>query len=213
MSADIVDIIRAIVQDELKSVRLGDIAVVTSVFPHADAGDGNNYECNVRLREGTLELRKVPIATPHVGMVSAPRVGELVLLSYVGGDPNRAVVIGRLYSDKSRPPVHQDNEWRLEAPLQGQTSLAIDEQGSVVVTAGKTRVTVNKDGAVQIAGEQDLQVEVKGNVKLKCADCTIDAAGKIELGNGGAGIITAASHKCYLTGAPLVGSTTVTAKG
>ncbi len=157
MSADIVAIIRAIVQDELKSVRLGDIAVVTSVFPHTDAGDGNNYECNVRLREGTLELRKVPIATSHVGMVSAPRVGELVLLSYVNGDPNRAIVSGRLYSDKSRPPLHKDNEWRLEAPLQSQTSLAIDEKGAVVITAGKTVVKVNKDGKVEITGDEDTE--------------------------------------------------------
>lgn len=212
MSTDIVDIIRTIVQDELKSVRLGDIAVVTSVFPHTDAGDGNNYECNVRLREGTLELRKVPIATPHVGMVSAPRVGDLVLLSYVNGDPNRAIVIGRLYSDKSRPPLHKDNEWRLEAPLQGQTSLAIDEKGTVVITAGKTVVTVHKDSTVEIAAEKDLKVEVKGNVALKCSDCTIDASGKIDLGSGGAGVITAASHKCYFTGAPLVSSQNVTAK-
>jgi hypothetical protein len=38
----------------------------------------------VQLREGGLELRKVPIATPHVGMASAPQVGDLVLLNYVG---------------------------------------------------------------------------------------------------------------------------------
>ena len=40
----------------------------------------------MKLREGELELRKVPIATPHVGMVSAPAVGDLVMLTYVGGE-------------------------------------------------------------------------------------------------------------------------------
>ena len=33
------------------------------------------------------------------------------------------------------------------------------------------------------------------------------------LGGGGGGVITTASHKCYFTGAPLAGSTNVTAKG
>ncbi|MCG8422774.1 MAG: phage baseplate assembly protein V [Proteobacteria bacterium] len=211
-SGDLVGIIRAIVRDELLSLRLGDVAVVTSVFPHAD-GDTHNYECNVALRESQLELRKVPIATPHVGMVSAPRVGDLVLITYVGGDPNRAVVIGRLYSDEANPPVHDENEWRVESPYQGQTSIALDKEESAVITTGQTVLTLKKDGNVELAGEADLAIEVKGNAEIKCADCTIDASGNVELGTGGAGVITEQTHKCYFTGAPLVGSGSVKAKG
>lgn len=211
--SDPVSIIRAIVRDELQALRLGDIAVVTSVFPHAGENDGNNYECNVKLREGDLELRKVPIATPHVGMVSAPQIGDLVLLTYVGGDPNRAVVIGRLYSEKANPPLHAENEWRVESPLKGETAIAIDKDQSFVITAGKTTITVKKDGVIEVVGEADLKIEVKGNVDLKCTDCKIDASGNIDLGTGGAGVITEASHKCYFTGKPLVPSKTVKAKG
>ena len=205
--------IRAIVRDELAALRLPDLAVVTSVFAHTGDDDGHNHECNVQLREGSLELRKVPIATPHVGMVSAPQVGDLVLLAYVGGDPNRAVVVGRLYSEKANPPKHEENEWRVESPLAGASSIAIDKDESVVVTAGKTIVTVKKDGAIEVAGEADLKIEVKGKVQLKCTDCKIDASGNIDLGDGGAGVITEASHKCYFTGKALVPSKTVKAKG
>jgi phage baseplate assembly protein gpV len=205
--------IRAIVRDELAALRLPDLAVVTSVFAHSGDDDGHNHECNVQLREGSLELRKVPIATPHVGMVSAPQVGDLVLLAYVGGDPNRAVVVGRLYSEKANPPKHEENEWRVESPLAGASSIAIDKDESVVVTAGKTIVTVKKDGAIEVAGEADLKIEVKGKVQLKCTDCKIDASGNIDLGDGGAGVITEASHKCYFTGKALVPSKTVKAKG
>ncbi|MBE0619446.1 MAG: hypothetical protein IH605_02530 [Burkholderiales bacterium] len=210
---DPVAIIRAIVRDEMQSLRLGDLAVVTSVFPHSGDDDGNNYECNVKLREGELELRKVPIATPHVGMVSAPAVGDLVLITYVGGDPNRPIVVGRLYSEKANPPLHEENEWRVESPLQSTTSIAIDKDESVVVSAGKTIVTIKKDDAIEIVGETDLKIEVKGNVELKCTDCKIDASGNIDLGDGGAGVITEESHKCYFTGKALVPSKTVKAKG
>lgn len=210
--SELMNVLRAIVRDELKSLRLGDVAVVTAVAPHADAGDANNHQCDVKLREGTLELQRVPIATPHVGMVSPPRVGDLVLLSYVGGDPSRPIVVGRLYSDAARPPVHKEDEWRVESPP-GGTSLALDAQGSAVITAGKTVLTLKKDGSVELACEQDLKLEVKGNVALKCTDCKVDASGNVELGSGGAGVITEASHKCYLTGAPLVGSKSVKAKG
>lgn len=210
---DPVSIIRAIIREELRSLRLGDIAVVTSVFPHAGDGDAHNYECNVKLREGELELRKVPIATPHIGMVSPPAVGDLVLLSYVGGDPNRAVVVGRLYSDENRTPLHEENEWRVEAPLQGKSSLAIDKNGALVLTAGKTVVTLRQDDSLEIIAEKDLNIEVKGNVNLKCTDCKVDASGDVELGSGGSGIITEKTHKCYFTGNALVGSKTVKAKG
>lgn len=205
--------IRTIVRDELAALRWPDLALVTSVFAHTGDDDGHNHECNLQLREGSLELRKVPIATPHIGMVSAPAVGDLVLLAYVGGDANRPVVIGRMYSEKANPPRHDEKEWRVESPLAGASSIAIDKDESVVVTAGKTVVTVRKDGAVEVAGEADLKIEVKGKVEIKCTDCKIDASGQIDLGDGGAGVITEASHKCYFTGKALVPSKTVKAKG
>ena len=205
--------IRTIVRDELAARRWPDLALVTSVFAHTGDDDGHNHECNLQLREGSLELRKVPIATPHIGMVSAPAVGDLVLLAYVGGDANRPVVIGRMYSEKANPPRHDEKEWRVESPLAGASSIAIDKDESVVVTAGKTVVTVRKDGAVEVAGEADLKIEVKGKVEIKCTDCKIDASGQIDLGDGGAGVITEASHKCYFTGKALVPSKTVKAKG
>ncbi|MFE8599101.1 phage baseplate assembly protein V [Archangium violaceum] len=210
--SDLVTIIRAIIREELKSLRLGDVGVVTSAFPHAE-GDAHNHECNVKLREGELELRNVPIATSHIGMVSAPNPGDLVLISYVNGDPQRPIVVGRLYSDERNPPVHAADEWRVESPLQGKTSLAIDKDQSVVVTAGKTILTLKQDDVVSIQGPSDLKIEVDGNVQVKCADCTVDASGNIDLGTGGGGVITDKTHKCYFTGAPLVGSTTVKAKG
>lgn len=213
MTGDIVEIIRKIVRDELKSVALGDIAVVTSVFPHTGEGDENNYECSVKLREGDLELRRVPMATPHVGMVSTPNVGDLVLVTYVRGDGNRPVVVGRLYSDESNPPLHEENEWRVEAPYQGDTSIAIDKEESVVISAGKTIVTVRKDGSIEVTGKEDLKIDVDGNVELSCGDCKIDASGDVELGTGGDPVITEGSHRCYFTGEALVGSTSVKAKG
>jgi len=210
---DPVSIIRAIVRDELASLRMPDIGVVSSAFPHTGEDDKNNFECSVKLREGGLELRKVPMATPHIGMASAPQQGELVLVTYVNGDPNRPVIAGRFYSEKAPPPLHEAKEWVLTAPFGGTTSIAIDKDESVVVTAGKTIVTVKKDGNIEVVGEADLKVEVKGKVEVKCTDCKIDASGNIDLGDGGAGVITEKSHKCYFTGKALVPSQTVKAKG
>jgi hypothetical protein len=211
--SDPLALIRAVVREELQALHLADVAVVTSVFVHADAGDAHNHACHVKLRESGLELRHVPLTTPHVGMVSPPQVGDLVLLNYLHGDLNRAVVVGRLHSDKVRPPVHGQKSWQVAALPQGETVLTLNDEGQLVLTAGKTQVTLEKDGKVVVTGETDLQIEVKGNAQIKCTDCLIDASGKIDLGSGGAGVITEASHKCYFTGKPLVPSKSVKAKG
>ncbi len=208
---DLIDVLRAVVRAELEILKLADLGVVTSVYPHAE-GDTHNHECNVQLRESDLELRQVPIATPHVGMVSAPRVGDLVLVHYVGGDPNRAVVTGRLYSNEANPPEHLEDEFVLQAPFEGDTSIKIDADHSVIVTTGANVVTIFKDGNIDVSGEGDLTVSVAGNVELSCTDCTIDASGEVNLGTGGDPIITEGSHRCYYTGAPLVGAPKVKAK-
>lgn len=219
MSA-LIEILRALVRDELRALRLGDVGQVTEVFPHAD-GDDHNYECSVQLRGSELILQKVPMCAPHLGMGSAPAVGELVLVTYVGGDPNRPIVVGRLYSDAVNPPIHEEGEWWVKAPWDGETSFSLRKDGAVIVETGKTRVSVRKDGNVEIEGEADLSVKLKGNATIEadgnlevtCADATIKASGNIMLGDSGGGVITTESHKCYITGAPLVGSKTVTAKG
>ena len=46
-------------------------------------------------------------------------VGDLVLLCYVGGDPNRAVVVGRLYSEKINPPLHKERSGTCLPPPTG----------------------------------------------------------------------------------------------
>lgn len=209
---DPVDIIRAIIRDELTSYRFGDIAVVTSVFPHAE-GDDNNYECSVKLRESELELRRVPMATPHIGMASTPRVGDLVLVTYVAADPNRPIVVGRLHSDRINPPVHEAGELVIETPVASSTSIRIDARQAIVIKTGENVLTIHKDGDIEVAGQGQLSLTVTGDVAIKCSDATIDASGEINLGAGGTPVITEGSHKCYYSGAPLVGVQSVKAKG
>ena len=217
---ELFQIFRAMMRDELRALRFGDTAVVTATAPHAE-GDTNNHACDISLRHGGLALTRVPIATPHVGMVSPPRVGDIVLLTYVDGDVNRPVITGRLYSDVAPPPVHEDDELWISMPPEHRTQIAFKKDGSLLIAAGKTTITVAQDGAVALVGETDLQITVKGNasvkadgnVELSCADAKIKASGTIDLGEGGHGVITTGSHKCYITGKPLVGSATVKAKG
>lgn len=114
---DTVSTIQAIVRRELQALRLAEIGVVTAVQPHADAGDSDNYSCDVRLRNSGLELARVPVATGHIGTVAIPNVDDLVLLAFDRGDVNQPIITARLYNDQDRPPINTSDEVIFRLPL------------------------------------------------------------------------------------------------
>lgn len=192
--SELLQTLRALIRDELRCLRLGDLAVVTSAFPHAE-GDEHNFEVSVKLRESELELRKVPMCTPHIGMASPPAVGELVLVTYVGGDANRPLILGRLYSDEHNPPEHAEAEWTVHSTLEGKTSLTLNKDGDVVAAAGETTLTLKKDGDIlAVAGKTTLTLKKDGDIEIVSgADLKIgtegalkiDAKGDVALSAGG----------------------------
>lgn len=113
----IVETIQAIIHQELRSVRVADQGVVEEVYPHRGSSDKDNYGCDVRLKNSGLLLKRVPIATGHIGTAAIPNVGDLVLVTYDKGDVNQPIVIGRLYNDKDRPPLNDTDEVIFRLPL------------------------------------------------------------------------------------------------
>ncbi len=110
MTPTLYDTIRRIVQEELGQVRTAELAVVEE--QHAD-----EFATSVKLRDSGIVLRKVPVATPRIGAVSLPAVGDLVLVQFVGGNVNAPIVTGRLYNDEDRPPANDDAQSILHLPL------------------------------------------------------------------------------------------------
>ncbi len=128
--ASIIDVVKKIVQHELKKIRIGELGVVTSIFPHSAEDDNNNYECNVQLKNSRvnnaeLELRKVPIATGIIGAAAIPNVGDLVLVSFVHGNINQPIITARLYNDEDRPPICNSNEIIQRLPLANEDNETI----------------------------------------------------------------------------------------
>src|SRR5439155_612113 len=87
--------VRAIVRDQLATVRTAELGVVQDQHPHASEGDTDNYACTVTLRDSGIVLKKVPVATNRIGAASIPNVGDLVLVQFVGGDIHAPVITGR----------------------------------------------------------------------------------------------------------------------
>jgi phage baseplate assembly protein gpV len=174
---NMVEVIRKIVESEVRKLRIAELGEVTSIFPHSSDSDKDNYECNVKLKYQDFELRKVPVATQHIGLANTPNVGDLVLVTFVNGDINAPVITGRLYTDEDRPPVNKEEEivyippyskgsglrrLHMEFPNGIVLSVTDDE---VTAKAGKTTFTLNHDG--------DVAIDSNANVTAKAGRATL----------------------------------------
>lgn len=182
-----VEVIQKIVQNEIKKIYITEIGVVTSIFSHESDSDKDNYECNVQLKYRDLELRKVPVATNQVGFSSIPQVGDLVVVSFIMGNINSPVIIGRLYNDEDRPPVSSSGELVYVAPysedknlrrfhmkLPSGVEITVND-GSVSVMAGKTHFIINNDGDVELVSEAKISVTAKEDLNFEAKNISIKA--------------------------------------
>jgi len=183
----IVDTIQAIVKQELTRVRTVDLGVVEDVYPHSDNGDHDNYGCDVRLKNSGLLLKRVPIATGHIGTVAIPNIGDLVLVAYDKGDVNQPIVIGRLYNDDDRPPLNNPDEVVFRLPLA--------EADDKTVKAAIRNIDTNSP-------PREVIIEMPPKITVRITDGTVRAtAGKTELkldqpdGSGGTVTVLAGSTK------------------
>lgn len=162
MSVDLVELIQAIVRDELRAFRTAELGVVTKVYSHESGGDKNNYQCDVRLRDSALELKRVQLATQRMGAVAIPNPDDMVLVQYLNGDVHSAVIVGRLYNDKVRPPEAKARELVYVSPdraesgvrrvyieLPNDNKLLLDDD-KLVLEMGRTTLTIKHDGEAEL---------------------------------------------------------------
>ena len=189
MTGTIVGTIQEIVRDELRRVYLTALGVVEAVFPHADAGDDDNYACDVRLKNSHLLLRRVPIATGHIGTAIIPHVGDLVVVVFEGGDVNQPIVIGRLYDDVDRPPLNHVDEGIFRMPLA--------EADDKTIKGAVRNIRSNSP-------PREILVEMPPKITVRISDGTVRAtAGKSELKldqpDGSGGTVTVVAGRTTIT--------------
>lgn len=149
----IVSVMKKVAEQEAQKIYTTELGIITAVFPHAADSDKDNYQCSIELKNkkqpdgSSFELRKVPLVTPHIGWVNIPKVGELVVLSFIGGNLNAPVILGRLYNDEDRPPKND----------QGQMVLTQLDSLTITMNSG-TKIEIDKDGNVKIEAKGDVTI-------------------------------------------------------
>lgn len=200
----IVEMIRKIAEKEIQKLHILELGIITSVFPHSSDDDTNNFECNVKLKDKEIELRKVPVATAHIGLSNIVHTGDLVLVSYISGDFNSPVIIGRLYNDEDRPPLSKEEEIVYEPPyiqdnslrrlnivlpqgivnidlyddrlnvIIGNTSFSAQSKGEIEIKSARTQIILDDMEGIKIKSDANLQIESAQDLSIKASNIKID---------------------------------------
>jgi uncharacterized protein involved in type VI secretion and phage assembly len=178
MSA-LMPVLRALVRAELAAQRACELGIVTQVFTNAGGSGDNNLELNVRLRGSAVELQRVPWAVGRLGLSAVPRVSDLVVIVFVGGDLNAPVAIGCLNDEQTRPPdakadeivyrVPEDEKAgvrRLAILLPNGNKLVLEDK-KLSIALGSTQITVEADGAITLEAGGDVSLKASGDLKLE----------------------------------------------
>lgn len=194
--SDIVAMLRELIRAEMARHIPSHIGVVEAVAGHK-ASDNENYGCDVRLRGRDLVLTGVPIATDHVGTVAPPQKGDVVLVHFVGGNPDQPVIAGRYYSDQQRPPEYNGAEIITHLPPDAAESDRVE----LAIVGGKSgsrswTLKLPSDVTIEVT-DQKVEAQVgpltllidaeagEASVTTSGSSVTIKDGGDIELtGNG-----------------------------
>ncbi len=215
---EIIEVLRAIIRDELAQRRGPELGIVTAIQAREAGGSENNHQVNVRLRASGLELQRVPVAVARLGLSVLPRVDDLVLVVFVNGDLNAPVVVGSVYDESVQPPVGKAAEVvymptdpddssirRLHVELGNGSLLTIDDD-KLTVTLGGTELVIQRDGDITVKGAGKLEVQTQ-------TDITLAASGNLELKAQGNVTISGVSVTVEGSGAAKLKAPAVTIAG
>ena len=104
------------------------------------------------------------------GAVAIPRVGWEVVVDFEGGDPDRPVIVGRLYNGKFGPPY----------PLPGAKTKSSLQSSSSPGGGGHNEIRMEDGGGgeqVHMHAEKDLTINVANNKTEKVATNSTSAVG------------------------------------
>jgi len=207
--SDLIPTLRAIVRDELARMRWCELGSVTTVYSRDADGSKNNHQVNLKLLQSGIELQRVPVASPRIGLSALPNQGDLMLVAFANGDLNAPTALGCLYDDQSHPPVAQDHEVVYQPPdasdssvrrihvelqsggtltldddklniVMGDTSLVVNRDGDVVIKS-KGKLTLNAESDIEIEANGDLKLSAQNQVTVQGATVSVQGQGQAEL--------------------------------
>lgn len=171
-------LVEAIVIDNVDPDQLGRVKVKFPTLPE--------------MPEGYWARLVMPMAGRERGWMTIPEIDDEVLVSFVHGDINHAIVMGSLYNGVDTPPyANEDGENNLRV-FQSRSGhrLTFDD------TAGAERIELishneeirfiwdSAEKVLSIYSGKDIIIEAKETISLKCKDFILEADNSISITAG-----------------------------
>ncbi|MCA1654968.1 MAG: hypothetical protein LC635_00535 [Pseudonocardiaceae bacterium] len=183
-----VGLMTEVARRELAAQRSLAFGVVTEAFSNSGGSGDHHLDCHVRLHGSGLVLQNVPVAVGRAGLSALPRPDDLVVLGFIDGDVNGAVVLGVVHADSVPSPdaapgeiVYQvpdpgGDARRMELQLPNGNTLTVTDS-KVEVVMGATKLVVEGNGAITLEAAGDITVKANGSLTLESATtATLKAA-------------------------------------
>jgi len=230
----VLPLMQAIADERTASSRGIELAIVTRAFTDESGSGETNLAVNARLRGSGLELQRIPVAVGRIGLSSVPREGDLVVVGFVGGDLDGAVVLGSLYDEQTRPPEAGPHEVvyvvpeeddagvrRVHIEMQNGNAFTLEDDAATIAMGGTTvtvesggNVVMHSKGDIEITADGNLAFEAQGNIELKAAgNFTAEAMGNATLEAAAAATVEGAATAKLKGASTMIAGTTMFSAG
>jgi uncharacterized protein involved in type VI secretion and phage assembly len=134
----------------------------------------------------------MPMAGQKRGWMTIPEKDDEVLVAFVHGDINHAIVIGSLYNGVDVPPYANEdgnNDLRVFQSRSGHRLTFDDKSGDerieLIVHNEEIRVIWDaKEKVLSLYSGKDIVVEAKETISMKCKDFIVEAEKSINAKSG-----------------------------
>ncbi len=160
----VVPLIEAVTRRHLAAHRTLSLGVVTDVRTNEGGAGNHHLDVDVQLHGTDMILQRLPVAVGRIGMSMVPRVDDLVVIGFLDGDVNGAVVLGTLHDADTPSPDASPDQLVYEVPDGGGGERRVE-----VVLPNGNKVTISDSVVSIVMGGSSLHVESGGDISLEAA--------------------------------------------
>lgn len=197
-------LVEALVVDNVDPEKLGRVKVKFPTLPEAP--------------ESYWARLAMPMAGQERGWMTIPEKDDEVLVSFVHGDIQHAIVLGSLYNGVDTPPYANEDEKNNLRVFQSRSGHRVtfddtdgDERIELITHNEEIRVIFDaKEKTFSLYAGKDIIIEAKETISLKCKDFVLEAAETISMKAGSTFELTSTDKGTVDGGSQLVLTSSMT---
>ena len=178
VSGQMPGLVEAIVVDNVDPDQLGRVKLKFPLLPD--------------MPESFWARLSMPMAGQERGWMTIPEIDDEVLVSFVRGDINNAIVVGSLYNGVDTPPYaneDEENNLRVFQSRSGHRLTFDDTDGAerIELILHSEEIQVIWDSAnkvLSVYSGKDIIIEAKDKISMKCTDFELEASNSINVKAG-----------------------------